>query len=192
MPKLYSNPWKNKLGVKARVLGSIRGLFYTWLLRKYCKGCKTVIDVACGPAQFMKTAKKLGFKAKGVDADGRYKGNDVEIGNLWNIAGKYDVVFNSMIIEHMHDQEKFVKKMAMLSNRIVITLSAYHSRKFWDVPDHVRPVTKVSVRWLFRRHGFKNLLSIHVPFYKAVVVVSRKVKSADKDKESAKIKAGYW
>jgi hypothetical protein len=95
-------------------------------------------------------------------------------------------------MEHMEDQEKFVKKLASLSNKIVITISAYLSKEFYNVPDHTRPVTKVSVRWMFRRNGFRNLLSIHVPFYKAVVVVSKKVTEKDKDPESQKIKKGFW
>jgi hypothetical protein len=114
------------------------------------------------------------------------------IEDLWKMKGKYDVVFNSFIMEHMQDQEKFVKKMTLLSNKIVITISAYLSRKFYDVPDHKKPVTKVGVRWLFRRYGFRNLLSVHIPFYRAVVVVSKKVTEKDKDPESMKIKEGFW
>ena len=71
-----------------------------------------MLDVACGPGQFMRVANSLGFKAYGVDADERYKAKNVIIKDLWKMKDKYDVVFNSMIIEHMEDQEKFVKKMA--------------------------------------------------------------------------------
>lgn len=192
MVKLYSNPWKNKVGIKSRLKYAIRNKFYKWLLRKYCKRCRTVIDIACGPGQFMKIANSMGFKATGIDKDERYKAKNVIIGDLWNFKGKYDVVFNNMILEHMDCQEKFVKKMAQLSNKIVITISAYASKSFWNVPDHTKPVTKISVRWLFRRYGFRTLLSIHVPFYKAVVVVSKKVTDKDKDWESKKIKKGFW
>ena len=192
MPKLYSNPWKSRIGVKSKISYFIRNEFYKWLLRKYCKGCKTVLDVACGPGQFMKVANRIGFKAYGMDADERYRAKNVIIGDLWNVKGKYDVVFNSMIIEHMKDQEKFIKKMASLSNNIVITISTYLSKSFYNVPDHQKPVTKVSVRWLFRRYGFRNLLSMHIPFYKAVVVVSKKVTKKDKDLESKRIREGFW
>src|SRR3989338_4377856 len=192
MAKLYSNPWKNRIGLKSKISYFIRNEFYKWLLRKYCKGCKTVLDVACGPGQFMKVANSLGFKAYGVDADERYKSKNVIIDDLWNIKGKYDVVFNSMIIEHIKDQEKFVKKMASLSNSIVITISTYLSRSFYNVPDHKKPVTKVSVMWMFRRNGFRSLLSVHIPFYKAVVVVSKKITDKDKDNESLLIKKGFW
>lgn len=192
MAKLYSNPWKDKIGLKSKVKYSVRTQFYKWLLRKYCRDCKTVLDVACGPGQFMKVAAEIGYKAYGIEADERYKAKNVIIGDLWNLKGKYDVVFNSMIIEHMEDQEKFVKKMASLSNKIVITLSAYLSKSFYNVPDHKKPVTKVSVRWLYRRHGFKNLLSIHIPFYHAVAVVSKRVTDKDKDKESELIRKGFW
>ena len=192
MARLYSNPWKPRVGFKSKVKYFIRGLFYKWLLRKYCKSCKTVLDVACGPGQFMNVANKLGFKAYGVDADERYKAKNVVIGDLWKFKGKHDIVFNSMIMEHMKDPEKFVKKLASLSNKIVITMSTYLSKSFYNVPDHQKPVTKIGVRWMFRRNGFRNLLSIHIPFYKAVVVVSKRVTEKDKDPESLKIKKGFW
>jgi len=192
MVKLYSNPWKNRIGFKSKIKYFIRDQFYKWLLKKYCKGCKTVLDVACGPGQFMKAAGQLGFKAYGVDADERHKAKNVMVKDLWKVKNKYDVVFNSMIIEHMEDQEEFIRKMASLSNDIVITISAYLSRSFYNVPDHKKPVTKVGVRWMFRRNGFRNLLSVHVPFYKAVVVVSKKITGKDSDAESALIRKGFW
>jgi len=192
MPKLYSNPWKNRIGFKSKVKYSIRSKFYKWLLKKYCKGCNTVLDVACGPGQFMRTAASMGFKAYGIDADERHKAKNVIIKDLWKFNGKYDVVFNSFILEHIDNQEKFVKKMCSLSNNIVITISAYLSKNFYNVPDHKKPVTKISVRWMFRRNGFRNLLSVHVPFYHAVVVVSKKVTEQDNDKESILIKKGFW
>lgn len=192
MVKLYSNPWKDRIGFTSKIKYLIRNQFYKWLLRKYCKGCKTVLDVACGPGQFMKVAKDLGFKAYGIDADERHRARNVTIKDLWKLNGKYDVVFNSMILEHMEDQEKFVMKMASLSNNIVITISAYLSKSFYNVPDHKKPVTKVSVRWMFRRNGFRNLLSIHIPFYKAVVVISKKITNRDKDTESLMVREGFW
>ena len=86
MAKLYSNPWKDNVGIKSRVKYAVRNEFYKWLLIKYCKGCKTVIDIACGPGQFMKVANSLGYKAIGVDADERYKAKNVII----EILGKLD------------------------------------------------------------------------------------------------------
>lgn len=192
MVKLYSNPWKNRVGFKSKVKYAIRGMFYKWLLRKYCKGSKTVLDVACGPGQFMKIANKIGFKAYGLEADGRYKAKNVIIQDLWKHQRKYDVVFNSFIMEHIEDQQKFVDKMSLLSNNVVITISAYLSKWFYNTPDHKKPVTKIGVRWMFRRAGFRNLLSIHIPFYKAVIVVSKRVTDKDKDWESKKVRSGFW
>ena len=192
MPRLYSNPWKDKKNFKSKLKYPIRDAFYRWLLKKYCKGCKTVLDVACGPGHFMKTAASMRFLAYGIDADERYKAKDVMIKDLWKLKGKYDVVFNSFILEHIDDQEKFIKRMTELSNNIVITISAYLTKEFYNVPDHKRPVTKVSVRWLFRRNGFRNLLSIHIPFWHAVVVVSKKIKPQDTDDEAKKIRSNFW
>ena len=192
MPKLYSNPWKNKIGIKSKIQHAIRIQLYKWLLRKYCKGCKTVLDVACGHGHFMKVAKSMGYEAYGLEADERYKGENVIIQDLWDHKGKYDVVFNSFIMEHVEDQQKFVDKMASMSNNVVITISAYLSKWFYNVPDHKKPVTKIGVRWMFRRAGFRNLLSIHMPFYHAVIVVSKKVTDKDEDLESQKIREGFW
>ena len=192
MPKLYSNPWKDRKNFKHKAKYYVRDQFYKFLLRKYCKGCKTVLDVACGPGHFMKLAEKMGFKSYGVELDERYKAKNVFIKDLWKFNRKFDVVFNSFILEHVDDQQKFVDKMAALSNNIVITITAYLSKSFYDVPDHKKPATKVGIRWMFRRAGFRNILSIHVPFYKAVIVVSKKVTAKDKDKEAMLIKQGFW
>ena len=192
MPQLYSNPWKNRIGFKSKVKYAIRSEFYKWLLRKYCKNCKTVLDIACGPGQFMKLANKMGYEAYGIDADERYKAKNVIIGDLWNHKKKYDVVFNSFILEHLDDQQKFIDRIASMSNKIVITISPYLSKSFYDVPDHKKPVTKIGVRWMFRRAGFRNLLSIHLPFYKAVIVISKRVTNKDQDWESKKIREGFW
>ncbi|HLC61975.1 MAG TPA: methyltransferase domain-containing protein [Candidatus Nanoarchaeia archaeon] len=192
MVKLYSNPWKDRIGFKSKVKYAVRNKFYRWLLKKYCGDCKTVLDVACGPGHFMKVSEGMGFKAYGVEMDERYKAKNVFIKDLWKFNRKFDVVFNSFILEHMEDHQKFVNKMASLSNNIVITITAYLSKEFYNVPDHTKPATKVGIRWMFRRTGFRNLLSIHVPFYHAVVVVSKKVTPKDKDRESVLIRKGFW
>ena len=97
-----------------------------------------------------------------------------------------------MILEHMEDQTKFVRKITSLSNNIVITLSAYLSIRFYDTPDHTKPVTKRGVRWMFKRYGFRTLMSMHIPFYGAVVVVSKKVTESDNDLESIRVREGFW
>lgn len=192
MPKLFSNPWKDNVNFSSRLKTAARMQFYRWLLKKYCEGCKTALDVGCGAGHFMKAAESLEIKATGIELDERFKAKNVIIKNLWDFNGKYDVVFNSHLMEKMENHEKFIKKMAELSNGIVITISAYLSRSFWNTPDHILPVTKVRVRWLFRRYGFRNLLSAHIPFYKAVLVVSKKITDKDNDEESRKIRAGFW
>ena len=192
MPKLYSNPWKDDVNFSSKIKSKARTQFYKWLLKKYCNGCKTVLDVGCGSGQFMKTAEKMGFKATGVEIDERFMAKNVIIKDFWKLKGKWDVVFNSHLMERIEDHEKFIKKMCDLSRDIVITLSAYASKSFWNTPDHVKPSSKIKVRWLCRRYGFRILLSVHIPFYKGVLVVAKKVTSKDKDEESRKIRAGFW
>jgi len=192
MVKLYSNPWKDNVNLASRIKFKIREQFYKWLLRKYCKGCKTLLDVGCGAGQFMKTAEEMGFTATGVEIDERFKAKNVIIKNFWDMKGKYDVVFNSYIMERTEDHDKFIRKMCSLSNKIVITISSYASRSFWDTPDHVKPVTKIRVRWLCRRYGFRNLSSVHIPLYKSVLVVAKKVTNKDTDLESKRIRDGFW
>jgi len=192
MTELYSNPHKDSKSYRWSSKKYLRIMFYRWLLKRYCKGNSTVLDVACGAGQFMVTADKLGFKAYGVDADIKHEKENVFISDLKDFEGKYDVVFNSMILEHMRDQQQFVRKMTSLSNNIVITISAYLSVKFYDTPDHTKPTTKTGVRFMFRRCGFRTLLSTHIPFYKAVVVVSKRVVESDDDLESIRIREGFW
>lgn len=191
MPKLYSNPWKESNKLTYIIKYRLRILFYKWLLKKYCRGCKTVLEVGCAQGHFMKAAEELGLKATGVELDERFKKKNVIIKNVYDIKGKYDVVFSNRVIEGM-DHEKFVKKNTELSNNIVITIGTYLSRNFWNTPDFKFPVTKIRLRWLFRRYGFRNLLSIHIPFWKAVVVVSKRVTNKDTDLEARRLREGFW
>ena len=191
MSKLFSNPWKDSSKLSSRIKYRVRKSFYKWLLKKYCKGCKTALEVGCAQGHFMQAAEEIGFKVTGVELDERFKKKNVVIKSVYDMKGKYDVVFSNHVIEGI-EHEKFVKKTAELSNNIVITIGTYLNRNFWNTPDFKLPVTKVRLRWLFRRYGFRNLLSIHIPFWKAVVVVSKKVTSKDKDSEAIKIREGFW
>lgn len=195
MSKLFSNPWKDRSKLSSRIKYRIRKLFYKWLLKKYCKSCKTALDVGCGNNNlFIETAKAMGIIAKGIDLDERFKSEDVEIGSIFDVQKKHDIVFNNNMIEGFtsEQQQKFTKKLAEISNDIIITIGSYNSVKFYNTPDFVTPVTKIRLRWLFRRYGFRNLLSIHIPFWKAVVVISKRVTNKDTDLEAKKIREGFW
>lgn len=192
MAKLFSNPWKDNVTLGSRIKYGARDMFYKWLLRKYCKGCRTVLDVGCGFGQFMRVAEGLSMKATGVELDERFRAKNIIIKDFRKLKGRWDVVFNSHLMERMEDHVEFVRKMCSLSNSIVITISAYSTRSFWTTPDHVKPVTRVKVTWLCRRFGFRKLLAVHIPFYKAVLVVAKKVTAKDKDKESIMIRQGFW
>ena len=191
MSKLFSNPWKDSSKLSSRIKYKVRKLFYKWLLKKYCKGCKTALEVGCAQGHFMQAAEEMGFKATGVELDERFKSKNVIIKSVYDMKGKYDVVFSNHVIEGM-EHEKFVKKAAELSNNIVITIGTYLNRNFWNTPDFKFPVTKVRLRWLFRRYGFRNLLSVHIPFWKAVLSVSKKVTDKDNDLEARRIRQGFW
>lgn len=191
MSKLFSNPWKDSSKLSSRVKYRVRKLFYKWLLKKYCKGCKTALEVGCAQGHFMQAAEEMGFKVTGVELDERFKSKNIIIKSVYDMKGKYDVVFSNHVIEGM-EHEKFVKKAAELSNNIVITIGTYLNRNFWNTPDFKFPVTKVRLRWLFRRYGFRNLLSIHIPFWKAVLSVSKKVTDKDNDLEARRIRQGFW
>ena len=191
MSKLFSNPWKDSSKLSSRIKYRVRKSFYKWLLKKYCKGCKTALEVGCAQGHFMQAAEEIGFKVTGVELDERFKKKNIIIKSVYDMKGKYDVVFSNHVIEGM-DHEKFVKKKAELSNNIVITIGTYLNKNFWNTPDFKFPVTKVRLRWLFRRYGFRNLLSIHIPFWKAVLTISKKVKDSDKDSEARRIRQGFW
>jgi SAM-dependent methyltransferase len=192
MPKLFNNPWKDNTTLRSKVLYRVRSLFYAWLLKRYCKGRKTVLDVGCGTGQFMKTAEKLGYKATGVELDERFRAKNVIISDFRKVKGKWDVVFSSLVLGSIPSHEDFIRKMCSLSHDIVITIAPLPSPSFWDTPDNIRPATKVEIRWLCRRYGFRTLFSAHIPFFKIAVVVSKKVTNRDDDWESRKIRQGFW
>ena len=190
MTKLFSNPHKTKQGIS----NVLRRQFYRFLLNKYANGYKTVLDVGCGNnIEFIQTAKKMGYNAKGLEIDERFKSADVEIGDIFKATGKCNVAFSNHVIERFtsEEQEKFIKKLSELSDDLIVIIGSYNSISFYNTPDFRTPVTKVRLRWLLRRYGFRNLLAVHIPFWKAAVVVSKKVKD-EMDKEAVKIKEGFW
>ena len=122
MTKNFSNP--NKPNQTLKILA--RKQFYKFLLKRYCNGSKTMIDVGCGNNfAFIESAKELGYKAKGLEIDERFKSEDVEIGDIFMATGKCDVVFSNHVIEKFtsEQQEAFIKKLTEISDELVITIA---------------------------------------------------------------------
>ena len=192
MSKLFSNPWKDSSKLSSKIKYRVRGnYFINCFLKNTAKAARLLWKLDVRKGILCKQQKKWALRLQGVELDERFKKKNIIIKDVYDMKGKYDVVFSNHVIEGM-EHEKFVKKMTELSNNIVITVGTYLNRNFWNTPDFKFPVTKVRLRWLFRRYGFRNLLSIHIPFWKAVLVVSKKVTDKDNDLEARRIRQGFW
>lgn len=170
-------------------------MFYKFMLLKYCKNAKTALDIGCANnLDFIETANNLGIFAKGIDVDSRFKSPYVSSGDFFKLKKKYDIVFTNHVLEAFDSkgQQIFIKKMSELSNDIVIIVSSYSSINFYNTPDFITPVTKIRLRWLLRRYGFRKLISIHIPFWQTVLTIGKKVRDDEFDEEAIKIREGFW
>lgn len=125
---------------------------------QFFKGCRKVLDAACGSGTFLELLKEEGIEGIGVDRDrgvvekARSKGLKVIhediFGFLKNGEELYDGVFCSHFLEHLHFEE-VVKLIELISKRIerggtlvLVTPNPasirLHLFGFWRDPEHVR------------------------------------------------------
>ncbi len=125
---------------------------------EYFKGCKKVLDLACGSGIFLELLKENGIEASGVDRDEEIvkkavkKGLKVQKGDLFDylqrVKEKYDGIFCSHLLEHL-PFEQVVRLIELVTEKLnqggvfVIVMPnpgsiRLHLFGFWRDPEHIR------------------------------------------------------
>lgn len=144
----------------------------------------TLLDFGCGNGSFLRQAESLGWHAVGVDFDpaavasARKSGLNavhVEEFDLSRIAGRFDAVTLSHVIEHVPDPKHTLAAIhnALKQNGMIYVecpnadAVGYHVfGQYWrglEVPRHFAIPTRAALADALERAGFENLRFVHFP-----------------------------
>lgn len=150
-----------------------RNQFYKWVIKRFLKDCKTVMDVGTGRGLFYNTACELNKDTHGVDLVEENTGGNIKLMSFKDIKTHYDCFWNSQLIEHVNQYE-LMEVMSKHCDKILITMTTKPYKRFWDTPDHIRPYTIEAVRRLYRSYGFKVIYARNLYPTKSFIVVGKK------------------
>lgn len=156
---------------------------YIRLLQKprvrFFKGCRKVLDIACGSGVFLELLKEEGIEGIGVDRDegivrkAILKGLNVVQEDIFhflkNVKDSYDGIFCSHFLEHL-DFERVKELIGLISERlegegnlVIVTPNPasirLHLFGFWRDPEHVRFYSGTLLQAICEHYHFKVLYS---------------------------------
>ncbi|MGB8703683.1 MAG: class I SAM-dependent methyltransferase [Gillisia sp.] len=144
-----------------------------WISKKYPQKGR-LLDIGAGTGEFLKIAKKKGWKVQGVEPDSKArelsgnKGIILESGLSKFRSEKFDVITLWHVMEHLPDLKNRIIEIQHLLKKnglLVIAVPNFRSYdaqyygKFWaayDVPRHLWHFSKNSLSELFSPHGFRQ------------------------------------
>ncbi len=144
----------------------------------FFRGCRKVLDIACGRGEFLELMRQAGAEARGVDLDAtmvarcREKGLEVERADVFEFLGKISDgslsgIFSSQFVEHLEPADytylvgQCVAKLAPGGVLVIETQNpeclAIFSQSFFIDPTHVKPIPPAQLRFLFSEQGLGQI-----------------------------------
>ena len=135
------------------------------------KGDK-ILDIGCGRGEFLKGFIRCGLNGYGVDQSLKAKEicpgaeiiqTDIECNPLPFDNNSFNYVFSKSVLEHFYYPEKIVQEIyrVLLPRGFVITMvpdwKSIYKTSFYDDYTHRTPFTLISLRDIFRIHGFNDV-----------------------------------
>ncbi len=163
---LYHRVRQFTLGNKRRLVQRHTGL---------AGGC--LLDVGCGTGAFAHTMVKAGWSVTGLEPDAAarakatalYGFRPQEAGVLFSLVpGSYDVITLWHVMEHVHQQEAYVRRLYELlapGGKLIIAVPNYtaadagYYKESWaayDVPRHLFHYSPVAMTRLVQKAGFSD------------------------------------
>ncbi len=156
------------------------------------KKAGSVLDIGCGPGDFLVEMQKLGWKAYGTEvgdnlvhsASKKTNTNNIFNGKIDEIINKlrrhhYDAITVWHVLEHVKEVTKelqFLRKLSVKDTKLIVEVPNAKSAnfrifgKYWThlmAPLHLNFWSEMSLTNLLARHGFrvyKSEYKIHFPF----------------------------
>lgn len=146
---------------------------------QFFRGCRKVLDIACGSGIFLELLKEEGIEGIGVDREEGVVQKALSRGLkvvqedifhfLKNVKDSYDGIFCSHFLEHL-DFERVKELIELISERlekegilVIVTPNPasirLHLFGFWRDPEHVRFYTGNLLQAVFEHYHFKVLYS---------------------------------
>ncbi|MCC6718137.1 MAG: methyltransferase domain-containing protein [Acetobacteraceae bacterium] len=120
---------------------------------------KSVLDVGCGLGAGLALLAKSARSVKGQDLDPRLVRPEVMIGPIEEIPDKsYDVLTCIDVIEHIEQDEAFVRQMGRVARETVFVSTPNWTTSRCQWPYHVREYTPRQLSTLLSRIGDVKLL----------------------------------
>lgn len=154
-----------------------------------------LLDIGAGTGDFVRTAKKKGWYATGVEPEAKARDRAGEKGiflyeNQNKVTEKYDAITLWHVLEHipqLEEQILFLKNHLENKGVLIIAVPNYRSKdaqhygSYWaayDVPRHLWHFSQESIRLLFEEKGFELIGIKPMPFDAFYVsLLSEKYKS---------------
>ena len=149
---LFPAPSLSKKGVKR--------IMYNFIVKKYFRDCKTILDVGSNTGIFIDVAKEHNKECSGIDLEPKREG--VVRMDYRDLSEKVDGVFAGQFIEHT-DGFSFMKKMQEIVRKKLVLVVPKANKSFWDYPDHVKPFTIKAIERLFKEYGFRKISAVNPP-----------------------------
>lgn len=117
---------------------------------------QTVLDVGCGSGEGLKLLAAKAQRAVGIDLDERLMRPDLDV-RIVDISQlpdhSFDVVVCIDVIEHVEEDEAFVKQLARVAGRLLFVSTPNYALHRNLHPYHVREYTPYEFTRLFSSYG---------------------------------------
>lgn len=162
-----------------------RKKLYEYIIKKYFRNCKSVIDIGAGNSQYLyiyskkksvnfyQVARRMGKKVDAIDI--APENNEIKKLDFKNVRKHYDGFFSSYFFEHINVLE-YMEIARKYCDKVIVTITTDYFKGFWDEPTHIRPYTSKGVSALYRWYGFKPVKTLRFYPKHGFMVVGNKMR----------------